>query len=397
MASRITRPSFSNSPKTLALSWSVPPAATGSGIVMSNFLRQFGRDEMVAVGAWYPFHPRANWEKDWTEIVYGMIQPPFAWRGERWLRRLQWPVLFLVSLWVFFRHRCQAILAVYPDELFLLAGYLLSRLTGKPLLVYFHNTYADNKPGQRFARWLQERVFANAKHVFVMSEGMQILYQERYPELQCSPLPHIINEAIASPSEVDLPELHRPLRLVFAGNINDSCAEAAGRFLQWFQQTPHVTLSIYSGMNSGQFERLGFCGERITIETVPYDELLERIRQGDILIHPHGFTGGMQPEEYRTIFPTKTLEYLVSQRPILAHLPSESCLAHFYRQHECALIVDEPSIVALSDGFARLQSDVKLRQRLVRNALSTAVQFQATTIIDKFRAQVECAAIKDLE
>jgi glycosyltransferase involved in cell wall biosynthesis len=375
-------------PKTLVLSWSVPPAATGSGIVMLNFLRQFKQDEMVVVGALYSFHPRTPWSDDLPRIIYGMIQPPFTWHGERWLRRLQWPVLLLISLWVFLRNKCQAILVIYPDELFLLAGYLISRFTRRPLFVYFHNTYVDNNPDRFFAHWLQERVFAAAKHVFVMSEGMRQLFSERYPNLDCSALPHIINEPIVSPNEVKLPSLHTFLRLVFAGNINASCAEAAGRFLQWFQQTPDVTLTIYSGMPSSLFERLGFCGERISFETVPYHVLLNRIRQGDVLIHPHGFTGLMQPVEYRTIFPTKTLEYLVSQRPILAHLPRECYLAQFYRKHDCALIVDEPTIEALSKGMARLSSDPELRLRLVRNALKAAVQFQGTIVARNFREKM---------
>ena len=45
-----TAPGF---PKTLVLSWCVPPAANGSGIVLSNLLRQFRSDEIVAVGAFY--------------------------------------------------------------------------------------------------------------------------------------------------------------------------------------------------------------------------------------------------------------------------------------------------------------------------------------------------------
>ena len=126
----MTSPKF---PKTLVLSWAVLLAAIGSGIVMLNFLRQFGSDEMVAVGAFYPFHPRTTWQASWPNIVYGMLQPPFTWHGERWLRILQWPLLFLVSLWVFLRQRCQAILAIYPDELFLLVGYLISQITRKLL------------------------------------------------------------------------------------------------------------------------------------------------------------------------------------------------------------------------------------------------------------------------
>jgi len=375
-------------PKTMLLSWGVPPAAIGSGIVIQNLARQFEPHEMVVVGAWYPFHPPSEWQPTWPHIVYGMIQPPFTWRGELWLRRLQWPLLLLVSLWVLLNHSCQVILCVFPDELFLLAGYLLSKLTRKPLFLYLHNTFADAKPNDPFFHWLQERVFSSARHAFVMSEGMQAFFHKKYPKLDCSPLPHIINAPIVLPSELIIPDLHQPLRLVFTGNINSSCSDAAGRLKEWIILNPDSTLNIYSGMDPSQFARLGFQGEQIRIKTVSYDILLSCIREGDILIHPHGFTGAMQPIEYQTIFPTKTLEYLVSQRPILAHLPGDCFLAQFYRKHDCALIVDDPAIEAFSDGVSRLRSDPELRLRLVKNALKAALLFQGPIISDHFRKVV---------
>ena len=62
---------------------------------------------------------------------------------------------------------------------------------------------------------------------------------------------------------------------------------------------------------------------------------------------PHGFAGPLVPEEYLTIFPTKTIDYLLSQRPILAHMPADSFIAEFYRRHDCALVVDEPAVERL--------------------------------------------------
>ena len=372
-------------PRTLMLSWGIPPAATGSGTVMSNLLRQFRYDEMVAVGALFVAHPRISWQANWPSLTYGMIQPPEHWRGERWMRRSQWPLLFLVGLWTLISHRCQAILTIYPDELFLLVGYLLSRLSRKPLYVYFHNTYLDNVPNNRLARWLQPRVFAHAQHVFVMSAGMQAFYRQQYPELKCSPLVHTFNEDLPLPDSVHLPALHDPLRLVFIGNVNASCAEAAGRMLQLVQQRPDVTLKVFSGMDVSLLRRLGFAGSNISIEMVPYEALLDCIREADIVIHPHGFSGPRSRHEYRTVFPTKTIEYLISQRPILAHLPADCFLAHFYRQHECALIVDEPTVEALAAGLSQLRSDADLRQRLVRNALVAARQFHAPLVVSHLR------------
>ena len=156
------------------------------------------------------------------------------------------------------------------------------------------------------------------------------------------------------------------------------------RFAQLVNDNPNVDLQIFSGMSSQSLCRKGFTGTNISIETVPYDQLLERMGEADIVIHPHGFYGPMEEHEYQTIFPTKTIEYLLCKRPILAHLPGDCFLAEFYREYDCALIVDEPTIDALERGLEKLcQED--LRRRLVDNALKAARQFYAPLVAAQLR------------
>lgn len=375
---------ISSFPKTLVLARSLPPAATGSGIVMTNLLRQFDCDEMVAVGAYFLNQPKSRWELSWPDLIYGMLEFQKDW-GKVWVRRIQWPLLFLTGLSTAVLQNCQTILVIYPDDLFLLAGYILCRITNKPLYVYLHNTYLESKPNNRFAQWLQANVFARARHVFVMSVGMQKFYQRKYPNLDCSPLVHTFNETLPEPHEVQEQDLHNPVNLVFIGNITASCADAANRVLRFVKQESSVTLRIYSGMNQEVLTRLGFSGVNISSKTVPYDVLLEHMRDGDIMIHPHGFHGTLVQTEFKTIFPTKTIEYLLSQRPILAHLPSDCYLADFYRQHQCALLIHEPEIDALKAGVAQLVADPEFRRRLVYNALVAVRQFRAPIVANHLR------------
>ena len=93
-------------------------------------------------------------------------------------------------------------------------------------------------------------------------------------------------------------------------------------------------------------------------------------------------------DEYRTIFPTKTIEYLISGRPILAHSPADSFLTQFLKENDCALVVDEPDVGMLRAAIERLRSDNELRDRLVRNALRTARMFQAPHVAAEFRKWV---------
>jgi len=119
------------------------------------------------------------------------------------------------------------------------------------------------------------------------------------------------------------------------------------------------------------------------------DEVQPYLREADIVVLPHGLSGGLSPEEYRTIFPTKTIQYLLRGRPILAHVPRSCYLTRFLNEHRCALVVDEPSVPALLTAIERLRSDAKLRADLVRNALGAVEMFRAPRIAALLRSRLE--------
>jgi hypothetical protein len=371
-------------PKTLLLCRNIPPAPTGASVVTGNLAQQFRRDEMVVLGAYYLRTPSQSWSSEWPALKYAIVQFPDGWRGARYLKWLQFPMLLVRSLWTLLVSRCQAILVVFPDEVFVLAAYLLSRLTGKPLYPYFHNTYLENRVDSRLAAWLQPRVFATAPHVFVMSEGMRQFYRVNYPNLNCSALLHSFNQPLPEYKEEAVP-VHDPLRLVMFGNLGPYNADAASRFAELAHSLPNVHLTVFSGTSRSYIKTLGFTGSNVEIKTVSYDALMAGLKESDIILLPHGFYGAAPDDEIATIFPTRTIEALISERPILAHTPGNCFFADFLRHHECALIVDEPSVALLEHAVTRLREDVELRGQLVQKALITAEQFQARNVAQHLR------------
>lgn len=373
--------------KILFLSWTVPPETTGSAVIVGNLAKQFSPEEMVIAGEQPCDRPRVFWKEGWPEIVYIGKGWPQTRRGGRIWRRCQVPILFLRCLYLVKKHRCTKLLVVFPSQEFLLVGYLTAAFTKTPLYPYFHNTYLEQyKPntwGQWFAGKLQARVFARARHVFVMSQGMAELYQERYPGLRCSALVHSFNEDI--PEVIPPPQPGSPLRFVLSGNINASCAEAVVRMCDAIARVDS-TLTILSGTPRGDLARLGLLREGVRYATVSRDVVLRQLGEADIVILAHGFTGPLSAEEYRTIFPTKTIEYLLCGRPILAHSPADCYLTRFLREHQCALVVDEPSVEAILEAIHRLRSDAPLRSALVRNALSAVTRFRASHVASTLRS-----------
>ena len=387
--------------KILLISWSLPPELTGSATVVGNLASQFSEHEMViACERRFPY--AATVRNRFKQQVFFIAPQRFrSIRGQRTLEKMFLPLdfpLILLRLWRIVRqHECSSLLVIFPNEKYLLAGYLIARWTGCALFPYFHNTYVENRRGisKVFAKWLQPRVFRHASHVFVMSEGMEELFREHYPFLEnCSALVHSFKE--------DIPVLkpHRqvgsPLQLIFQGNINESCLDALRRMRSALRSAGNSQLTLVTGIPGCLLERWGLLGDGVRHLPAITDRaiLLQYLGEADIVLLPHGFTGSLSEEEYRTIFPTKTLEYLICGRPILAHSPSGSFLTRFLKRHDCALVVEEPSEDALCEAFKRLELEVELRNRLVRNALKTARMFQASRVAEEMRSIIRRAASK---
>jgi glycosyltransferase involved in cell wall biosynthesis len=374
--------------KILYLSWSVPPDTSGSAIIALNLARQFTREEMVVAGEKPYGKPPVQWKPEWPEVCYVQSVWPFTGRGLRWWRWFQFPFVVVRCLWLVWRRRIDRIVVVYPKGQFLLAGYLVACLTGCKLFAYLHNTYELRKGfHRRLTAWAHERVFRRASHVFVMSEGMSEFFCERFPHLKQTPLLHSFNERV--PEYREPPPVGSPMRFIFCGNLV-TCKDAAGRLAEAVARASNTSLSILSGDDPAALRQAGLLRQGTACAMVARDEIPDRLRQADVLLLPHNF---YYPEaardEFRTIFPTKTIEYLISGRPILAHSPADSFLTKFLVENDCALVVDRPDVGALCEAIERLRSDAELRARLVKNALRTAERFQAHRVAAEFHRWVD--------
>ena len=374
--------------KILLISRSIPPAVGGTSVVVGNLAKQFHRHEMVLIGEWSP-GPKSEWREDWPELIYSLKalhRLPRRKQLQRLMLPFLFPLLLLRILRVARNHGCKNIIVIYPTELFLLVGYLVANLTNASFYPYFLNLYVQNSKGlaRRFARWFQPRVFQRAKHVFVMSEGMQNFYRKSYPELvNCSPLVHSFSEP--TPVYIPPPTPSDLTHFMMIGSINEGCRDAAQRMWSALKGLSDIRLTLHTNQPRHVLEKWGFLGENVRLSSanVSADLLRNRLQEADFVLLPHGFQGAYSKEEYQTGFPTRTIDYLLCGRPILAHSPPGAFLTQFLKHHKCALVVEEPSESAFFVAVKRLREDAQLREGLVRNALKTAdVMFQASTVAD---------------
>jgi glycosyltransferase involved in cell wall biosynthesis len=208
-------------------------------------------------------------------------------------------------------------------------------------------------------------------------------YHGRYRGVDFCVLPHSFNE--------DVPPFAAPAppgpttSLILSGNITESCRDAALRVSRAVAQHGHSTLLLLSGTPLSHLEQMGMVHDKVMHGTVSRDVLLAELERADIVVLPHGFDGAASAVEYQTIFPTRTIEYLICRRPILAHALPDCFLTAFLQKHDCALVVDVPETSAVIAAIERLRNDGELRARLVRNALHTARMFHAPRVAATLR------------
>jgi hypothetical protein len=368
--------------KLLVISWSLPPEPIAMAIVVENMARQFNGDEMVIAGEKISSLKYSEW-KGVNDIEINYIFRKFGYR--KILSLIQLPIALYKLLSIIKRHKVKKIFAIYPTEVFLLVAYLASLITGKDLYLYFVNTYVENKHSflKPLHVFFQKILFNRSKHVFVMSEGMEDLYRKNYPELKkCSILRHTFNEGIIDFEDYQIGE---HVNFYFSGNVNESCREASIRLFNTISSNPNYKITISPGSQKSSLISYGIKTDKLNLISVSRNSLILEMRKADIMLLPHGFHGSLSQDEYDTIFPTKTIEYLLSGKVILLHAPETCFLTRFMQQHQCAFIVTQPDEKMIMEAIDTLRRDVLLREYLIRNALKVAELFYGPTVIREFR------------
>ncbi len=375
--------------KTLIVSYSMPPALNGSTFVVRNLAAQFPNDEILVAGEMWrksrargTESPPANFHYVWKQPNINSVRL-VNWARHLWLPIILWRLIRLVR-----REQVQMIVGIYPNEFYLRLAWWLSRLTGKPFAAYFHNTLVENREGRakNRAQRLQRRVFRDAQVVFTMSDGMRDFLKPIYPDVHFVPLVHS-HELPEQFENYNGTTVHQPLRIAFVGNANHSNWEAFERFWQAVKNEP-CELTVLSAAPPEKFARHGIEGNNLKFKLVPFREELDELRKHDVMFLPHGFTGGYSQAEYKTIFPTKTIPYLISGRPILAHSPTESFLTRWLNENRCALVVDEKDENQIRAAVRELAENGRLRKELVENGNRAVQVFGAERVAGIFRDSI---------
>jgi len=379
---------FSGS-KMLIVSYSLPNRASGTPVVIRKFLENFNKDEIVLIGR----PVLKNEEVKGLKLkyrTYTIPTLPVGFRGERLWRTLSVFVGIFIGLYAIKKHKLNTILTFYRDQSSLLTGYLLFKLTGLPFYAYFCDLYLENYPHgieNILAKWLQPRVFKNAAIVFVLTEGIKEYYQKEY-QLRTIVLPHCNNQK--PEAKVDFSQQSDPVKIGYLGGINIDRIASLKILCEAVREDDNFEIIYFTPSPKSILEKEGLLITNSKMLFVPNDfELVKQLSKCDILFLPIKNNTNNSAREYQAItgFPTKTIEYLLSQKPILVHSDRDHFVSKIFDEFHCGLVTAGGSN-EIKSLLLQINSDNSLRHELAKNSLIALEYFDGQNVSDEFRKSV---------
>ncbi len=379
--------------KILLVSWSTLPNKGGSSIIVENLSQNFSKDELVVLGSKTLFQNTSmKRPAGGPEFLYFFSEMYLLGRGYRyfsWFRKWRFRPLVKYIKSIITSQKIEHVIGVYPNEIYCHAACIAARELDIPFSSYFHNTYTENvEITDPKKDEIQQEIFEASKNIFVMSEGMQRFYEQKYKLNKFHPLIHTFNKFPVSKTLTGIPgENKKQYKLVAIGNFNESNMDATLRFAAAIRKHPRYSLSLFTHVPKVLLKRRGMTLSDIEYEGfVKPDEVHRILQHYDICVLTHGFTGGYGDVEYQTIFPTRTIPLLLSGKPIIAHSPDGSFLNDFIKKNKCAELVDEPSEKAILEGLDRIANSLDYQNKLVEASRHTAQKFHGVNVVKAWKS-----------
>lgn len=366
--------------KILIISWGVFPLQQAMSVLVHNLAKELGHDSVVVVGE--KSNVAANWDSVPYPLYYIDAEIFGISKGKEYLKwLLLFPTVNRIKE-IVEAHNCTSILCPFPDEFYLAVSYLVTKETKLPFYPWFHNTYLENRNGIKklIAKFLQPKVFEKAEVIFTISDGLTEYYASTYKSYEFCTLVHGFNipKQIFKDFSIDISE---KIRFAYTGSFNESCKDAAVRLCKAIVSDCKYELHVF-----GRSAALNLAQNGIPVESmVIYDflsefEFFEKLQFCHIMLLPHGFNGAWSQIEFDTIFPTRTIPLLFSNRPILLYSPENVFLTNFFKVNRCGFVESSRDEERILNTIREIITDEFKRNEVIFNALKISQKFDVRLV-----------------
>jgi glycosyltransferase involved in cell wall biosynthesis len=366
--------------KVLIVSYFFPPCTSGAAAVMYDLCKPLPRNayHVVTVRKEFCFAWGA-YDEDY--VVDCSISRLPVYTNSTASRTIFFFLAVLHGLWLVERKKVDSIFAVYPHFTDVLAAYILSKLTGKPLVVQMHDSFSEKKTGlsQKIWQTIEKRIFSSASRVLVMTQPMKNYYSKKN-----------ITNTIVFPTPIDLTKISetkpiqtelpsQPLKIVYTGSVYAVNERTIRAFLETAKQIRDLKIVFAVAQTQNLRQDLKEYLKDVNVGSLSKKKCIELQRSADVLLVV------VDPGIWYTsmCYPCKISEYMLAGKPILALSPKGYYTEHFIKKYELGLVVTEFSAEKIMDAIEELR-DYKKRERMSQNALLTVRLFDSENLSRQF-------------
>lgn len=363
--------------KILFISHCVPPIPYSPSTIFLRLFKYFPEDSHVVLTSRYENNIAGDDLGDKLRGSYYYAGKTVFGGYTRWSSIREWLEVIPMVAKGFSIIRKEKItrLLVHPTAgNFLLASYILHRLTGIPLYVYMLDLYTASqtyKIRKLMAVPIEKAVMKVVKKVFVMSEALQDFYRNKY-NVETVLLRHPVElpEGYYRISE-KLGRIREKKIILFTGMIYEAQLGALQNLAIALKSMREVEFHIYSQRTVPKLISLGLSGSNIIHHGyIDQSKVSSVQKDADILFLPMAFNSPY-PDIIKTASPGKLPEYLASGTPILVHAPEDAYISWYARKYGWGLVVDQPDPELLKEGIQNILNDSALSKCLIENAFKT--------------------------
>ena len=279
-------------------------------------------------------------------------------------------------------------------NLFLLAGTMLKRKLGLPLLLEVNSPLVDERMKHsgglslvKLARWAEGTAWRSADFVLPVTQVLaNHVSAYGVPVQRIKVIPNGINlnhfvDAPDATTAKKLRGLQGQLVLGFTGFVRDW--HGVDRVIQWMA-TPHAPVNSHllvvgDGPVRSQLEALA--AQLGIAQRVHFTGVIDRHL---VPQHVAAFDVALQPAVTAYASPLKLMEYLVLSKAIIA--PSEPNLQEVLTDGDNALLFDNATPGHFEAALTRLCADAALREKLAQGAYQTIARLDLTWMGNARRA-----------
>lgn len=366
------------------------PSTTGTAVVIKNLVD--GLDPNLIAGIVTQANSFSNKENnsDNHKVFYlfrylNLIQKRFWYYGRILFSRFELKKLCNIIK----NENVTHVIGVYPDLDFLELAHKASDLTNRIFFPYLNDTVVEGLSHTKYAeraKTVQNKLFKEKYKIFVMSKGMQNLYKRKYC-IETIPILHSFSED-KTPQNIEVNTISNSI--FWGGAIYYINKNSVWRVHNACMNLT-IKLTLSSSNKMRDLIRMGF--KQSNLEILPFltrTDYLRKLEQQDALLLGIDWPdeSPYHVDELSTIFPTKTIEYLVSGRPIIVHCPDNYFLAEFFREHDCGILICERDISYIELEIKKFLGDKDLIRKKIDNAFNASRQFHTSNVVKVFKSEI---------